>query len=51
MIYSTVNHQRGGWVGPKIQKHDDVILEWSLRREEALFMINLPSFDITERAI
>ena len=30
MIYSTVNHQRGGWVGLKSQKHDDVILEWSL---------------------
>ena len=25
-----LNHQRGGWVGLKSQKHDDVILEWSL---------------------
>ena len=32
MIYSTVNHQTVGWVGLKDQKHDDVILEWSLRR-------------------
>ena len=30
MIYSTVNHQREGWVGQKSQKHDDVVLEWSL---------------------
>ena len=30
MIYSTVNHQRGGWLGLKIQKRDDLILEWSL---------------------
>ena len=30
-IYSTVNHQRVGWVGgpKKVKKHDDVILEWS----------------------
>ena len=31
MIYSTVNHQRCGWVGLKKSKHDDVILEWPLR--------------------
>ena len=30
MFYSTVNHQRGGWV-QKSQKHDEVILEWSLK--------------------
>ena len=35
MIYSTVNHQRGGWA-KKIQKHDDIILEWSLMKKLVL---------------
>ena len=30
IIYSTINHQRCGWVAQKNQKHVDVILEWSL---------------------
>ena len=32
MIYSTVNHQRGGRVG---QKHDDVTLEWSPSKRDS----------------
>ena len=34
MTYSTVYDQRGGWVGLKSQKRDDVMLEWSLNVKE-----------------
>ena len=35
-----LDHQRVGWVGIKSQKHDDVILEWSL---SALYLLMIPN--------
>ena len=40
-----LRHQRDGWVGLKSQKHDDVILEWSLKKwnvQSRLGHANLP---------
>ena len=46
MIYSTVNHQRVGWVGLKKSKHDDVILEWSLSKISVFEKSDLLGFQI-----
>ena len=39
MIYSTVNHQRSGWVGLKSQKRDDVVLECPLSENRKKYNI------------